>query len=435
MNLLKPFLLTLAISLGPLQLSHAVALTDGEEVDHIVAIVNDSLITRSELDQEMRSIISRLKQAGRPMPPVEAIEQQVLEKLITLRLQMDKAEKLGIVVTPDMLATMIGNIAKKNNITLPELRASLESEGISFKSFRNKLEKEIILSRLRTQEITNKISVSDAEIDNLLKHNKDIGRKNTEYRVSHILIATPEGSSAEQLAVARQKALNIIRQLREGADFDNLAIQESSGRQALEGGDLGWLKNNQLPSLFADIVLTMKKGDISQPIRSSSGFHIIKLADLKGDSASYVTQTKARHILINTGEMVSDEDARTRLEQLYIRIQGGDDFATLARSHSDDKASAIKGGELGWVDPGAVVKKFQEEMDALAPGETSKPFRTDYGWHIVQVLDRRQHDNSENTLRSEARSILIERKSKDATELYLRRLRDEAYVEIRLEEL
>ncbi len=433
MHLFKSILLALALSMP--HFVQAVALTDGEELDHIVAIVNDNLITRSELDREMDSIIERLQQAGQALPPRSAIEQQVLEKLITQRLQLDKAEKLGISVTPDMLATAIGNIAKKNNITLAEMRAALESQGMSFKAFRNKLKQEIILSRLKNQEITNKINVSDAEIDNLLKQNKDIGKKNNEYRVQHILIATPEGASAEQLASAQEKALAIIQQLKNGADFANVAMLESGGRQALEGGDLGWLKSSQLPSLFAETVLEMKKGDISQPIRSSSGYHIIKLTDIKGETAATVTQTKARHILINTGELVSDTDARTRLEQLYLRIQGGDDFATLARSHSDDKASAIKGGELGWLDPGSVVKKFQQEMDALQPGELSQPFRTDFGWHIVQVLDRRQHDNSENILRSQARSIIVDRKTKEATELYLRRLRDEAYVEIRLDEL
>ena len=435
MLILKRFIIFLLTALIIPQLSYAEALSDGEEIDHIVAVVNDSLITRSELDREMQSIIIRLRQSGNPMPPIDAIEQQVLEKLISLRLQIDRAEKLGLSVTPDMLATAIGNIAKNNELTLAELRTSLESQGMSFKSFRKKVEREILLSRLKNQEITSKISVSEAEIDNLLKQDKQIGRKNSEYRVQHILIATPEGSTADQLAAARKKTLGVIEKLNNGADFANLAILESSGRQALEGGELGWLKTSQLPSLFAETILSMQKGQISKPIRTSSGYHIIRLADVKGISQNFITQTKARHILINTGEMVSDEDARTRLEQLYLRIQGGDDFAMLARSHSDDKASAIKGGELGWLDPGSVVKKFQQEMDKLSPGEISKPFRSDFGWHIVQVLDRRQHDNSENILRSEARSIIIERKSKEATELYLRRLRDEAYVDIRLNEL
>lgn len=435
MLIVKRFIIFLLMALTLPQISYAVALTDGEEIDHIVAVVNDSLITRSELDHEMQSIIVRLRQSGNPMPPFDAIEQQVLEKLISLRLQIDKAEKLGLSVTPDMLATAIGNIAKKNGLTLSELRSSLESQGMSFKSFRKQVEREILLSRLKNQEITSKISVSEAEIDNLLKQDKQIGRKNSEYRVQHILIATPEGSTADQLAAARQKTLSVIDKLKNGADFANLAILESSGRQALEGGDLGWLKTSQLPSLFAETILSMQKGQISKPIRTSSGYHIIRLADVKGVSQNVITQTKARHILINTGEMVSDEDARTRLEQLYLRVQGGDDFAMLARSHSDDKASAIKGGELGWLNPGSVVKKFQQEMDKLSPGEISQPFRSEFGWHIVQVLDRRQQDNSENILRSEARSIIIERKSKEATELYLRRLRDEAYVDIRLDEL
>ena len=426
-----------AVLLSALLLSthaHSVALSDGIEVDHIVAIVNDDLITRNELDKEINKILARLSQAGQQVPPKSAVEKQVLEKLIEQRLQIGKAKSLGINVTPDMLATMIGNIAKKNNLTLSELRASLAAEGISFKAFRNQIEQQILLSRLKNQEIINKINVSDAEIDSLLKQDKQIGRKNTEFLIQHILIGLPEGASPAEIGAARDKTISIVQQLKEGADFARLALLHSNGRNALEGGSLGWLKNNQLPSIFVDVVAGMSKGDISPPLRSSSGFHIIKLADMKGNKQQFITQTKARHILINTSEMVSDEDARTRLEQLYLRIQGGDDFARLARSHSDDKGSAIKGGELGWVSPGSVVNKFQTEMDKLQPGELSKPFRTEFGWHIVQVLERRQHDNSEQILRSEARKTIIERKAKDATDLYMRRLRDEAYIEIRLTE-
>ncbi|NNJ90598.1 MAG: molecular chaperone SurA [Gammaproteobacteria bacterium] len=413
---------------------HSVALSDGIEVDHIVAIVNDDLITRNELDKEINKILARLSQAGQQVPPITAVEKQVLDKLIEQRLQIGKAKSLGINVTPDMLATMIGNIAKNNGLTLSELRASLAAEGLSFETFRNQIEQQILLSRLKNQEIINKINVSDAEVDSLLKQDKQIGRKNIQYLIQHILIGLPEGASPAEIGTAREKAISIVQQLKEGADFAKLALLHSNGRNALEGGSLGWLKNNQLPSVFGDIVASMSKGDISPPLRSSSGYHIIKLTDMKGNKQQFITQTKARHILINTSEMVSDEDALTRLEQLYLRIEGGDDFARLARSHSDDKGSAIKGGELGWVSPGSVVKKFQSEMDKLKPGELSKPFRTEFGWHIVQVLENRQHDNSEQILRSEARKIITERKAKDAADLYLRRLRDEAYIEIRLSE-
>jgi len=434
MNLFKyPFAVVVSVLFLTTHV-HSIALSDGIEVDHIVAIVNDDLITRNELDKEIDKILARLSNAGQQVPPKSAVEKQVLDKLIEERLQVGKAISLGINVTPDMLATMIGNIAKNNSLTLSELRTALAAEGISFKSFQQQIEKQILLSRLKNQEIINKINVSDAEIDSLLKQDKQIGRKNTEYLIQHILIGLPEGASPAQIGAARDKAISIAEQLQQGADFASLALLHSNGRNALEGGSLGWLKNNQLPSLFTDVVAGMSKGDISPPLRSSSGYHIIKLTDMKGNKQEFVTQTKARHILINTSEMVSDEDARTRLEQLYIRIEGGDDFARLARSHSDDKGSAIKGGELGWVSPGSVVKKFQAEMDKLQPGELSKPFRTEFGWHIVQVIERRQHDNSEQILRSEARKIITERKAKDATDLYMRRLRDEAYIEIRLSE-
>jgi peptidyl-prolyl cis-trans isomerase SurA len=426
------YLPALLLCLLPLQPVYAEALSDGEEIDDIVAIVNNSVITRSELNREIDEVIARFQSSGQQLPPQSVIEEQLLEKLIQERLQLDEAERLGITVTPDMLATAIGNIARKNGLTISQMRDSLKADGMSFKAFRAKLEKEIILSRLKNKEIISKISVSDAEIDNLLKQDKTIGRKNIEYRLQHILVPLPDGASPAQIEQAQKKTVEILQQLQNGADFERLAMLESKGRNALEGGNLGWLKSSQLPSIFADLVAELQPGEIAKPVRSSSGYHIVKLAEIRGDSANTITQTKARHILINTSEMVSDDDARTRLEQLHIRLSGGDEFEKLARSHSDDKGSAIKGGELGWVDPGSVVPEFQEVMDNLAPGEISKPFRTEFGWHIVQILDRRQYDNSEKVLRSEAKEILVERKSKDAYELYLRRLRDEAYVETRL---
>ncbi len=420
--------------LNPINLQ-AVALSDGEEVDSIVAIVNNNIITRSELDRKVAEIVNNFRAAGKQLPPRNIIEEQLLEQLITLRLQLDRAEQIGITVTPDMLATAIGNIARKNGISITQMRESLEAEGMSFKAFRGKLEQEIILSRLKNQEIINKINVSDAEIDNLLKQDKTIGRKNLEYNIQHILIPVPEAASPEQIAAAKEKTVDILRQLQGGADFENIAMLESRGSNALDGGNLGWLKASQLPSAFADIIADLQPGQIATPVRSASGYHIVKLAGLRGEGNKTIEQTQARHILINTNEMVSDNDAKTRLDQLHLRLQGGDDFNSLARSHSDDKGSAIKGGDLGWVEPGSVVPEFQQQMDELQPGEFSRPFRTQFGWHIVQVLDRRNYDNTDKVLRAEAREILTNRKAKDAYELYLRRLRDEAYIEKRLQEI
>lgn len=427
-------MLLVLLVLAWLQPVHAQALSDGFELDHIVAVVNDNLVTRNELDREIDTIMQRIIKAGQTPPPREAIETQVLDKLIDKRLQLDKARSLGIDVTPDMLATMIGNIAKNNGLSIGELRQTLQAEGQSFKTFRRQIEEQILLTRLKNQEIINKINVSDAEIDSLIQQDRQLGKRDVEYRLQHILIGLPEAASPSQIAQARQKAQDIISQLEQGADFSRLAMLHSSGQNALEGGELGWLKSNRLPSIFADVVVGMEPSQISEPIRSPSGFHIIRLADIKGQQASYISQTRARHILINTNEMVSDDDARIRLEQLHFRIENGEDFEKLARSHSDDKGSAIKGGDLGWLGPGSVVKEFQDVMDELAPGEVSQPFRTGFGWHIVQVLERRQHDNSDEILRSEARKIIVNRKAEDATDLFMRRLRDEAYIEIRLEE-
>jgi len=255
----------------------------------------------------------------------------------------------------------------------------------------------------------------------------------SEVRLSHILVAVPETATAEEVDAARRKAQDLVAKLRAGADFADLAVRYSDGRQALDGGDLGWFTMGEVPTLVQEQAHTLAKGEISEPLRSPSGFHIIKLTDLKGDGPEIVTQTHARHILVRTNEVVSDDDARIRLAQLRVRIVGGDDFATLARSHSDDTGSALKGGDLGWVNPGDTVPEFEQAMDALAPNEISQPFKSPFGWHIVQVLERRTEDTTEELMRVKARAAIRERKADEAVDLWLRRLRDEAYVEVRTE--
>jgi peptidyl-prolyl cis-trans isomerase SurA len=251
-------------------------------------------------------------------------------------------------------------------------------------------------------------------------------------RLQHILIATPEGATPEAIQLAADKTERILGELQNGADFAEVALLYSDGRQALEGGDLGWMKLSQVPSIASDAARTLDKGAISEPVRTASGFHLFRMLDYKGGERILITQTHARHILIKTNELVSDQEAETRLDQLRIRVIGGDDFAALARSNSDDTASAIKGGDLGWLNPGDTVPQFEEEMDSLAAGETSLPFRSPFGWHLLQVIERRDYDNTEEMAENKARDAIRERKAEEATELWLRRLRDESYVENRL---
>jgi peptidyl-prolyl cis-trans isomerase SurA len=402
------------------------------EVDSIVAIVNDNVIVRSKVDNNLNQLLARLEQSGTRIPPARVLERQVMDHLISQELQLQAAKRAGISVDDQTLAGAIGNIARRNNLSISELRDALEADGMSFSRFREEMRNEIIIGRLRTQEVRNRISVTDQELNNFLASGIGLNPQRTEYHVLHILVATPEAASPEDIQGARQKAETLVQELRGGADFRRTAMIESNGREALEGGDLGWLKVGELPSLIADRVATMQRGDVSDPIRTSGGYHIITLEDYKGSEQHMVTQTHARHILITTNQIVSDDDARTRLEQLRQRIVQGDNFATLARSHSDDKASAIKGGDLGWVNPGDLVPQFEEQMDQLGADELSPPFETQFGWHIVQMLERRDHDGTEEILKHEAKETIRKRKADEATDLWLRRLRDEAYVELRL---
>jgi peptidyl-prolyl cis-trans isomerase SurA len=409
------------------------AAAEVSDFDSIVAVVNDDVITRSELETELDELLLQINADPARLPPRRVLEGQVLERIIADRLQLQAAEQAGIGVDDQTLAQAINNIASNNDLTLAELRTAMAADGMDFAQFRESVRKEIILSRLRNQEVINRINVSEQEIDNFLKKELVGTGGRTEYRLYHIRMGLPEAATPDEIRRTRARAEELVARLRAGGDFQQAAMTYSDGRQALEGGDLGWRKANELPTLFTDIVVEMQRGEISDPVQSASGFHIILLADYKGSDRQIIRQTHARHILINTNEMTSDTDARLRLAQLKQRIEGGDDFGALARSNSDDTASAIKGGDLGWVSGGDLVPAFEERMNALNPGQISEPFRTQFGWHIVQVIERRDYDNTNEVLRAKAREAIRERKANEAGELWLRRLRDEAYVEIRLD--
>lgn len=405
----------------------------GVELDGIVAVVNDDVISRSELDRHLNHLLRQQREKGGEVPPRALIEKQVLELMINNQLQLQVAQRAGITVDDQLLNRAIQNIAQGNNLSLAELRQAVEAGGLDFAYFREQVRKEIIVTRLRNQEVVERINVTDQEIDNFLAKEAGSLGGQSEYHLAQILIATPEGGTPIQLKEAKRKADSLAAQLRSGGDFAQVAVLHSKDRNALQGGDLGWIKANKLPSLLVDVVPKMKTGEVSEPIESPSGYHIIKVIEIKGGTHQVVKQTKVRHILVITNEVTSDRDAQTRLAQLKQRIDNGEDFAGLARSHSDDKASAMKGGELGWVSHGDLTPKFEEEMELLSPGSTSEPFRTEYGWHILQVQERRNYDNSGEALRTQAREAIRARKAAEATELWLRRLRDESYVEIHLE--
>lgn len=403
-----------------------------DELDSIIAVVNNDVIVKSELDHQVALIIPEIKGRGTALPPRSDLERQVLERMILKHLQRQKAETLGISIDDAVLTETITNIAARNGMTLEELQTTLESGGIRFEDFAADTRLQLVTTRLQSQEVVSKISVTDQEIDAFLKRDSSRLIERTDVRLSHILIAVPEGAASETVKKAEAKAKDLVGRLHGGADFAQTAVRFSDGRRALEGGDLGWFPIGQVPSLAQEAARSLAKGEVSEPLRSPSGYHIIKLTDLKGSGPEVVTQTNARHILIRTNEIVSDDDAKTRLEQLRIRIVGGDDFATLARSHSDDTGSALKGGDLGWINPGDTVPEFEKEMNALGPNQVSRPFKSTFGWHIIQVIERRTQDTTDEIMRLKAREAVREQKADEAIELWLRQLRDESYVEIRL---
>ena len=427
----------LAPSVWAALLSAGLALTTitdlaAQELDAIVAVVNNDVVVRSDLEKEVALVVPQLTRQGTAVPPPAQLEKQVLDRLILKRLQQQRAKDMGITVDDAALTEAMANIASRNGLSLEELKATLEAGGIRFEDFREDTRSQILTSRLQSQEVMKKIQVSEREIDVFLAKEASRLVEREQVRLQHILVAMPEPASAEQAKTAEDKAKRIVAKLRAGADFSEVAVRESDGRNALEGGDLGWFEMGAVPALVADLAYTLAEGEISDPIRSPSGFHIIKMREIKAAAPKDVTQTKVRHILIRTDELVSDEDAKQRLIQLRKRIQGGEEFATLARAHSNDTGSALKGGDLGWVSPGDTVPDFEEQMNALQPNEISEPFKSPFGWHIVQVLERRDQDTSKDVLRVKAREALQRRKAEEATEDWLRQLRDEAYVEVRL---
>ncbi len=402
-------------------------------VDGIAAVVDDDLVMRSELDAKIKQILLQNRRPGVKLPPRSVIEQKVLDQLIVRRLQLGAAQRAGISVDEGLVAKAINGIAQRNGLSIGQFRKALEREGISYKVFKRGIEEEFLLNRLHSQQVLSKIQVSEQEIDAHLSKEARHGDANVSYRVGHILIPVPGGAESAKLVEAREKAETLAKHLRGGAGFAQAARRNSSAENALEGGDLGWRKRSELPAAIADRVPLLKVGEVSDPIRGSGGYHLVKLLDRKGKTKRVVVnQTQVRHILIRTNELTSDQDAKTRLERLRVRIVGGDDFAALARAHSTDTASAIKGGDLGWLGTDDVLPEFRQQIDALQPNEVSQPFKTQMGWHLVQVQGRRNYDSTDDMRRNQASAAIKQRKGADAIQQYIRRLRDEAYVEIRL---
>lgn len=401
-------------------------------LDRVVAIVNNEAITERELAAEMARISNQLRSRNRDVPPTSVLMPQVLERMITQRAELQFAKQSGITVDDLTLDNTVRGIAGDNGLTVEQFRAALVKEGTPWASFREQVRQEIILGRLHKREVLDRMQVSDKEIDDHLASKQIKTGVTREFRVRHILVALPESATPADIAKAKGKAEAALKELQGGADFARVAARASDARDAIEGGDLGWRAADRLPTVYVEAVQGMKAGQLSELLRSPSGFHIVQLAESRGaqDQAAKLTETHARHILIQTRENVSDDEARRRLAEIRNRIAKGENFADLARTHSDDKGSAERGGDLGWARPGQMVEAFEQVMNGSAPNQVSEPFRSQFGWHILQVLERRDASGNVEFLRQQAREAIGRRKAEEELERWQRRLRDEAFVEI-----
>ena len=402
-----------------------------QPMDRIIAVVNDEVLLESELVEMEQTVRSQLRQRNAAMPPSDMLRKQVMERLILQRVQIQKAESIGVRVGDDALNAALRQIAENNKITLREFRDVLTKDGYDFADFRDSIREEMIISRLRKSQVEDRVVVSDREVDTYLATQSVQGTSETSYHLLHILISVPEAASPEQIQSAQEKLKKIQSLLNADADFSEVASGYSDGQNALEGGDLGWRKKGELPSLFSVVVPNLEVGEVSEPLRSGSGYHLVVVKDKKSEETHLVKQTLASHILIKTNELTTDDDAQTRLEQLRERVLNGAEFTELARAHSDDTGSAIEGGSLGWSSPGAMVPEFEEKMNELSIGGLSEVFKSRFGWHLIKIDDRREQNMAEEYKRSKARAEIRQRKIEEDLESWLRELRDESYVEYR----
>ena len=402
-------------------------------VNKIVAVVDKGVILQSQLDEQLAQMYQRIPAEQRNSINKEDIKKRVLERMIITELQLQISRRSGISIPDSEIEESIQRIAQSNNLTRPEFLSILKKDNVSFESFKRSIRDQMIIRRVQASYVYHEVKISDQEVQSFLKLLEQSGENQaTEYHLGHILISTAEGASHEQIDSAKKSAQNIIEKLDQGQEFSTLSINFSDANNALEGGDLGWLKLAQMPALLTPYVEKMSAGQVSEIIQSPSGFHIIKLFENRGQEKVMVTKTHVRHILLKINALVTDQIAQERLLNLKHRLDNGEDFTTLARANSEDRGSAITGGDLNWVEPGALVPAFEAAMNNLAINEVSTPVQTQFGWHLIQVLERQQKDNTQVMLEAQARSQLQKRKADAAIDAWISKLRDEAYVEYRL---
>jgi peptidyl-prolyl cis-trans isomerase SurA len=404
----------------------------GELLDRIAAIVNDGLVLKSELDAQMDAVTKRLQEQKVELPSQSVLKQQVLDRLILQEIQSQHAKRVGLTVSDEQLNSALQEIASRNKIPFDQLPTALAAQGVDYKQYREGMRKELTLSTLRQRDVISHINVSPHELEQFLARQQTAAASD-EFNVSHILLSLPEAATPQQLEEITHKAQDLSARAAKGEDFGQLAIANSNSQTALDGGQLGWRKGTQLPEFILQLVTKMKAGDVSQPVRTPSGFHIVKLNERRsGEAQVIINQIHVRHILMKTNELDDDETVRQKLSKLRERILKGEDFGGLASTNSADPGSAPDGGDLGWSGPGTFVPEFDKAIADLKPNEISEPFKSRYGWHIVQMLGTRTYDSTDDVRRQRAFAAIRESKADEETELWLRRLRDEAFVEIKM---
>jgi peptidyl-prolyl cis-trans isomerase SurA len=409
--------------------------SSGVLLDRVAAVVNDGVVLTSQLDAQTEEVIQRLRQQNTELPPRNVLRKQILERLVVEEIQMQRADRLGIQVADDMLNGAMKDVADRNKIDFADLPQALAQQGIDYRTFRDEIRKQMTLQLLRQRDVISRINISPRELEQFMARQQNAPDQNAEYNVSHILISVPVTASPEQIEDRETRAREVYGKAKGGEEFAQLAVAYSESSTNIEGGSLGWRRGSQLPSILADLVAKMKPGDISEPIRTPSGFHIFRLNEVRGGGGqqAVVTQIHVRHILLRPSELEDDQTVEQKLTKIRERVlDGGEDFAVIASATSQDPGSAADGGDLGWSGPGTFVPEFDKQVAALQDNEISQPFKTQYGWHIVQVLGRRQHDSTDDMRRNRAFAELRESKAEEETELWLRRLRDEAFVEYRM---
>ncbi len=400
-------------------------------LDRVIAVVGEEALMQSELDLRLQQVRAQISERGVRLPPEDVLRQQVLERLILDTIQLQLARQGGLRIDEQTLSATINRIAQQNQMTLPQFRDAVEADGLAFSLFREQIREEMLISQVRQRRVADRIQVSEQEVDAYLASPEAMEQEGREFRVAHILISLPEGPSPEQVAKARADADALMQRLRTGEDFAELAVSASAGDQAFSGGDLGWRSALSLPSIFADQVVRMSAGELAGPIRSPSGFHLIKLVETRGGAQHVILQTQARHLLLSPNALRDESATREKINQLHQRALAGESLAELARQYSDDRASRQSGGSLGWVSPGQMVPSFEAAMQSLQPGEISEPIQTQFGWHLIEVEGYREADMTDRLRRQQVQQLLAERRFEEEVQNWLREIRDSTWVEIR----